>query len=238
MNLNINDVNIEYYNCGKGKPIIFLHGWGSNKQIFNNIINNLNEEFELYSLDLPGFGNSPIGNHQTIDDYVNTLNGFITKLQIKNPIIIAHSFGGRIAIKYAFMHPVKELVLIGVPGIRKVKLKNKIKILLYKFFKIFKVRLNTGSADYISSDDKKQKLLVNVVNEDLKKYLKMIETNTTLIWGSNDKEVDLRIAKKMRKMLSNSKLFIINGGGHFPFIAKTSYFLIILKSVLYRVEYD
>lgn len=238
MNINIDDVNIEYLNCGKGDPIVFLHGWGSNKEIFKTIINNLKDEFEIYSLDLPGFGNSSIGNHQKIDDYVNTLNIFMSKLQIKDPIIIAHSFGGRIAIKYAFKYQIKELILIGVPGIRKIKLKNKIKILLYKFFKLFKIKLNTGSIDYICSEEKKQKLLVNVVNEDLKKYLKMIESNTTLIWGNDDKEVNLKIAKKMNKLLSNSELFIIDNGGHFPFIARTSHFLITLKYVLYKVKYD
>lgn len=238
MYLNINDVKIEYSKSGKGKPIIFLHGWGSNKEIFNEIIDNLSTEFELYALDLPGFGKTPIGNHQKLDDYVDTLSKFIKKLQISNPIIISHSFGGRIAIKYAFKYQVSELILIGVPGIKKVKFKNRIKIFCYKFFKLFKIKINTGSIDYATSSYELQKLLVNVVNEDLKKYLKMIDVKTSLIWGIDDKEVKLSIAKKMNKILSNSKLYLIKNGGHFPFVARLSLFLIILKSILYQVNYD
>ena len=38
-------------------PLVLLHGWGVNSQIWEEILPALSESFELHVLDLPGYGN-------------------------------------------------------------------------------------------------------------------------------------------------------------------------------------
>ena len=61
ININLNQINISYEKIGNGYPIILLHGWGANKNTFNKLANHLKDNFTLYLIDLPGFGESEIG---------------------------------------------------------------------------------------------------------------------------------------------------------------------------------
>ena len=96
--ININDIKIHYKVEGEGKPIILLHGWGANLNTFNNISKSLSENFKVYSIDLPGFGESVIGLPLSIDEVTNIIREFVNKLEIDKPIILGHSYGGRMRI--------------------------------------------------------------------------------------------------------------------------------------------
>ena len=84
--ININDIKIHYKVEGEGKPIILLHGWGANLNTFNNISKSLCENFKVYSIDLPGFGESVIGLPLSIDEVTNIIREFVNKLEIDKPI--------------------------------------------------------------------------------------------------------------------------------------------------------
>ena len=100
MNVNIDESNIYYEKYGEGKQkILILPGWGDTRSTFNNMINVLKNDYTVYILDYPGFGESTFFNKDlTIYDYAKVIKLFIKKLKINNPIIIAHSFGCRISI--------------------------------------------------------------------------------------------------------------------------------------------
>ena len=99
MYFNNKDVSIYYEKSGNNKKnILILPGWGNTRTTFTNIINFFKDNYTIYIIDYPGFGNSPIPEKElTIYDYTNLVRDFLDEMQIKNPIIIAHSFGGRIA---------------------------------------------------------------------------------------------------------------------------------------------
>lgn len=85
--------------------LLFLHGWRSNKEVWNQIVFRIKDfGFEIYVLDLPGFGGSPAPREAwSIGDYAEIVKGFIEELGLKNVIVVGHSFGGRVAIKLAAM---------------------------------------------------------------------------------------------------------------------------------------
>mgnify|MGYP000331054988 CR=1 FL=1 len=98
MYFNTKNTSIYYEKYGtKDKVILILPGWGNTRTTFTNIINFFKEDYTIYIIDYPGFGNSPIPQDElTIYDYTNIIRDFLEENNIVNPIIIAHSFGGRI----------------------------------------------------------------------------------------------------------------------------------------------
>ena len=119
MRINIKDVNINYIQYGEGKDILLLHGWGQNIEMMKPIGDNFSDKFRITILDLPGFGNSsepPTPWNMT--NYSDMLEEFIDRVGITKPIIIGHSFGGRLAIRYSANNPIEKLVLFGAPCIR------------------------------------------------------------------------------------------------------------------------
>lgn len=251
MSINIENLNINYIKKGEGKNIILLHGWGANYQYFNNIIINLSQKYCVYAIDLPGFGKSDtpsiiMGTH----DYANIIKHFINNLKIKNPTIIAHSFGGKITLDLAINNPtlLEKIILIDSAGIKKKKsIIKRFKTYQYKTLKkiitsiyskerseylIDDLRKKYGSKDYNECEGIMQKILIKVVNEDYKNELNLINTPTLLIWGEKDIDTPLKDAYIMEKSIKNSGLVIIKNAKHFPFISNSYEFLIIINKFL------
>lgn len=225
----------EKYGCGE-KTILILPGWGNTRETFYQIISYFKKHYTIYILDYPGFGKSIFPeNDLTIYDYANIIRDFMKAEKIINPIIIAHSFGGRIAtlISAYYKDPVDRLVLIDIAGIKHRKnMIQFIKSIIYKLLKklkrfipkrkqsLYLKRLINlfGSADYKALSQNMQTSFKNVVNEDLKYYIQYIECKTLIIWGSKDKETKVSDAKYMRKHIKNSSLVIYPGASHFSYL--------------------
>ena len=135
---------------------------------------NFADKFKITILDFPGFGSSQEPDYAyNISDYVELLHDLVKELKIENPIIIGHSFGGRVAIFYSSMYPVSKLVLFGSPCMKEKKdLTLSVKILkaikrlpgmnkLGEFMKKY-----IGSPDYRMASLIMRQTLVEVVNED------------------------------------------------------------------------
>ena len=138
MYIKFKNKNIYYEKHGnKNKYIIILPGWGNTRKTFSNMIESLKENYTIYILDYPNFGNSDTINEElTIYDYTIIIEKIIKKEKIINPTIIAHSFGGRIASILIGKNKIKidKLILIDVAGIKR---KKTLKIFLKE--KIFKL---------------------------------------------------------------------------------------------------
>lgn len=236
---------VYFEKTGSGNPIILLHGWAASSTIFESITNILKTKYTIYVIDLPGFGKSEEPDKPyNLDDYVDLLYQFIIDLDIYNPILLGHSFGGRIAIKFASLYNVSKLILVDSAGLKQKNfIKTKTKILLYKlkkkYYKITKnvikyndLLINSGSTDYKEASVIMKKILVNVTNEYLDKHLKDITCDTLIIWGKKDDVTPYYNAIKLKKKIKNAGLVTLEGVGHFPFIESKKTFNKILKSYL------
>lgn len=237
MKISIKDLNINYIQYGKGKDIVLLHGWGQNIEMMKPIGDNFSDRFRITILDLPGFGESDEPkNTWKIDDYELLLEEFIKKLKIKKPIMIGHSFGGRLAIRYSARNPIEKLVLFGSPCIRvqetlplKVRLLKSLKKLpgMDSFGEYMKKYI--GSRDYKAASPVMRQTLVEVVNEDLSKYAKEIEEPTLLIWGENDTEAPVAEAKELEKIMLDAALIILPGT-HYAYLENLQQVINILNN--------
>lgn len=225
---------LNYEVSGFGSPIILLHGWGKDLHTFDNIAKQLNEDYTVYQLDLPGFGLSEINDALTIKDYADIINEFCLNLAIINPVIIGHSFGGRVALKYASCYPISKLVLISSPGLkRRFNLIIWFKIMIYKICKRVKLEIKMGSADYQKSSPIMKNVLVKAINTEQSDDALNINCPTLLLYGKKDKTVPLYIGRKFNELIPKATYFEIKKCGHFPYLERFRFTLIVLKSFLY-----
>ena len=144
MYYNKNNYAIYYEKIGHNEQtIVILPGWGDTRKTFNFLINELKENYTIYIIDYPGFGNSPFPNHDlTIYDYTNIIRDFLIEKNINNPTIIAHSFGGRIATLLTgyYKEKINKLILIDIAVIKRKKtFKIWSKEKIYKILKQIKI---------------------------------------------------------------------------------------------------
>lgn len=226
MTIKVKNIEISYIQYGEGEDVVLLHGWGQNIKMMDPIGEKLKNKYRVTIVDLPGHGDtkepeSPI----TIYDYADIVKEFLEKLNIENPIIIGHSFGGRIGIIYASLYKTKKLILLGAPCIRakqhdglKVKtLKTLKKVPLLNKLEGFAKR-HIGSRDYRNASEVMRKILVNTVNEDLTECAKKIKCPTLLIWGTNDTEAPIEDAQKLEKIIADCGLVVYEGGSHYTYL--------------------
>lgn len=240
MKINVKSIDINYIQYGEGSDIVLLHGWGQNIEMMKPLGDKLSRNHRITILDLPGFGQTEEPNEAlTIYDYNSILEEFLKKLKIKNPILIGHSFGGRIAMIYASNNTTEKLVLFGSPCIaRKTKLSLKVRIL--KFMKKVPIvnklegfaKKHIGSRDYKNASDIMRKILVNTVNADLSDCCKKIKCPTLLIWGDNDIEVDVDEAKEIESMIDDAGLIILPNSTHYAYLENLNHVTNILKNFL------
>lgn len=243
-NIKINELNIHYELKGKkGKDVILLHGWGQNIEMMSYIQNFLSKHFKVYALDFPGFGKSdePQVSYSN-EDYTEVLKQFVDKLKIKNPILIGHSFGCRVALYYAYKYPVHRMVLTGAAGVRtKRDLEWYIKVYTYKLGKIIlkpfknlqeQLRNNAGSSDYKNATPVMKGTLVKCVNFDITPYLKDIKPETLLVYGTLDNATPLYMGKIMEEKMPNAFLVTFENDDHFAYYHQADRFNRVLEAFL------
>lgn len=225
---------INYQISEKGQPFILLHGWNQNLHMMKPIYDAFKDEYRICNLDLPGFGKSEeILDYENFDDYVEWFHDFICEHQLENPIILAHSFGARLAIRYAYQYPVAILILTGAAGIAsKLTMKQKLNQLQHKIEKKMHIQKARGSYDYQMANPFQRKVLVHVVNDDLTKLLPSLKQPMLLIWGSEDEMTPQWMGEKMADLCEKATLIILKNDDHFAYYHQIQRFIFIVRSFL------
>lgn len=115
MYIKVNNTTIHYEMYGKGKPLILLHGNGNNLKIFSKLIENLQNDYQIYALDSRCHGKSANSNDITYELMRDDCLEFIKKLNIKKPILYGFSDGGIIGLMIAVKEPniLSKLIVSG-----------------------------------------------------------------------------------------------------------------------------
>ncbi len=242
-------VTVRYDHEGEGSPIILMHGWGCEASTLKSIANIAVEEHMVYNIDFPGFGGSAEPEEVWgIEAYTRMLEEFVTKLGIKRPILLGHSFGGRVGILYSSRNEVEKLILVDAAGVKPQRsLKYYLKVYSFKTAKrlwqlilgkkraeqrIENMRKKRSSADYSAASPKMRAILSKVVNEDLRHVMPAIKAPTLLIWGENDTATPMRDARIMEKLIPDAGLVSFPGCGHYSFLDNPFQFAAVLRSFI------
>lgn len=224
--------------------IIFLHGWGCDHTSFLFLQQYLTKS-TLHFANLDGFGGQEPPTEPSIKGYAQRLKEYIIQNNLKNVVLVGHSFGGRVAIEYASSNNCLGVVLVNSAGIKpRFSLKKQLKICKYKVTKYFvnkglisKQRLNKfGSPDYKNSNKMLQAVLVSCVNYNQKPLLKQINQPTLIVWGNKDNQTPLYMAKQLNKHIKNSTLFVLDNCGHFSFLQKPYQFYQYLNQFICNLQ--
>lgn len=220
---------INYSIKGNQTPIVFLHGWGQSMMMMDPLARLLSHDYQCVNLDLFGFGSSDeIRPYQGLDDYMEAFAQFLRDHEIHEPVLIAHSFGARIALRYAAKYPVKALVLTSAAGVRSpLSLKKRWTQWLHK--KGIQVK---GSYDYEHASVFLKKVLVEAVNQDDRKLMKKIKAEVLLVWGDKDTSTPLWMAKKMEQTFEHATLVVFKGEDHFAYYHESARFCFVVKEFL------
>ena len=203
--------------------MLALHGWGRTRADFDGLL----DGSRAISLDLPGFGASPEPDEPLgADGYARLVEPILDEFD-SPPIVVGHSFGGRVAVALAAGRPdlVAGLVLVGVPLLRPSGAGRKPSI-TYRLVRLGArwgvisgerleaARRRYGSADYRAAIGVMRDVLVKVVNESYEKELESLSCPVRFVWGEHDREAPLDVARMALHLVGDGRLDVVEDGGH------------------------
>ena len=235
-------------------PIILIHGWGMNKQIWNGVLDSLSPELlsRVTVVDMPGYGN----NTETLERYdLDGLAGWLKSLVKKPSHIVGWSLGGLLAIKFAHQYP-DLTVGVGLvastprfmeegdwPGIKPNVLAMFSKQLVVdhkdtvkRFLKIQALGSESMRTDlkqiqdwvFSVPDPKIEALdagLTMLQDVDLREEFSSITTPVNVLLGRLDSLVPNSVEQKLIDLVPSAKITVMPGVSHAPFISKKEQFI-------------
>jgi pimeloyl-ACP methyl ester carboxylesterase len=213
-----------------GPLIVGLHGWGRDHRDFSRTLGG----YPHLLIDLPGFGVSPpptatwgAADYAACVAVVLEEHAAASPPEAQPPLVVGHSFGGRVAVCLAASRPdlVRALVLCGVPLLRSpgegkppvsYRLGRKARQLgLLSERRFEAMRKARGSADYNAAIGVMRSVLVRVVNESYDAELAAISCPVALLWGGDDRAVPPSMAERAGRLLTvPTTADVVDGAGH------------------------
>ncbi|HXQ44512.1 MAG TPA: alpha/beta hydrolase [Acidimicrobiales bacterium] len=217
---------------GTGDPeVLVLHGWGRTHADFAAVVGPAAPGGALPSLapDLPGFGSTPPPpTPWGAGDYAS---GLVRLLEEDGPghpvVVLGHSRGGCIAVALAAARPdlVRALVLSAAPlvaapgGHRRPAPAYRLARRLHRMGlvgddRMERARQRYGSADYRAAEGIMRDVFVRLVLEHYDDELATLGCPVELVWGDDDTDVPVAVARAAAAMVPGATLTLCPGAGH------------------------
>ena len=210
--------------------LVFLHGWGGDLRSFEGAYRSvIASGHNAVNFAFPKIVPSEWG----IYDYAAFVDKFLREKNIARPVLIGHSFGGRVSTILAAQGLAKKLVLVDSAGMKpRPSLRKKIKIAKYRYrVKHNKPLDGTGSIDYNNTRADQRGVFVRIVNAHLEKLLPFIKCPTLIVWGRNDKDTPPYMARRLHRNIAGSRLEYLDGG-HYSYIDSNYKFIRLLNDFI------
>ncbi|PWJ44766.1 alpha/beta fold hydrolase [Sediminitomix flava] len=109
-------MNLFYRESGEGEPLIVLHGLFGSSDNWMPQTKILSEKYRVFLVDQRNHGQSPHADEWNYEVMVEDLKAFIEEYDIKNPNILGHSMGGKVAMLFAVKYPelINKLIVVDI----------------------------------------------------------------------------------------------------------------------------
>ena len=248
--IQVDDHRWVYLDGGKGETLLFVHGFGMEKDGWGLFPKAFSRCYHLILPDLPGFGENSRSDSVAYDvpSQVKRLNRFAESLGLKRFHLAGSSMGGYIAGFYASEYPekVKSLALFNPAGVNspvpsdmwrrhaeegeiallyrtKEGFEEILRLLFYRVPPVpgaFKAYFAELGALNFAFYGKVLRDLEQGGRYQLEPRLSRVEARTLVVWGAKDRILHVSGAEIFRKGLKNVKVVILDQCGHVPFFEK------------------
>lgn len=213
------------------QSLIMLHGWSldpSKEHKWQRFRDDLaTQGVSSIFLKIPGLS-APLDKVWNLNDYAEWLEQKLADQ--KKVVLLGHSFGGQVAVRYAAQHPdkVEALILLDSSGIRDHALWPTFKrgafLLLAKLGKIFfqheffrnMLYKLARERDYQQAPPLLRRTMSQILDDEVVKDLSKITAPTLLVWGKNDQVTPLKLARIFAQHIPHSQLQVVNDARHSP----------------------
>lgn len=240
----------------QGSWLLLLHGWGGKCESWLPVTRDFSSAHRILVLDFPGHGRSSEPEQPwDVTDYMQATCALLDALHIEKTDVMAHSFGGRVALLLAATCPqrVGKMTLTGCAGLpprqsgtqsartrRYQRLKRWLhsaplrRLLGEKRVMAAQEALiqRYGSADYRVLTPSMRQTFNKVIAQDLTWTLPRIQSPTLLIWGENDTATPLWMGETMEREIPDAGLVVLKGGDHFAYLHQYAEFKTISQRFL------
>ncbi len=218
---------------GSGEPaVLALHGWRRTHLDFSAVFGDgrAGSGVSVLGPDLFGFGATPPPPEPWgTDEYARQLLPLFDAPGVlaDRVVVVGHSFGGRVAVRLHALVPgrIERMVLCGVPLLdrqgRRVRPAPAYRLVrqLHRVGLLSDDRMDAaknkyGSPDYRAAQGVMRDVFVKILAEQYADELGSIACPVDLLWGENDSEVPVEVARRAQGMFPEARLTVLPGVGH------------------------
>lgn len=248
--LSVHNLNIHYYRGGpaSGETLVLLHGFAADKDNWLRFSRPLTQDYRVIALDLPGFGDSdlPPGSYD-VGTQAERLADILDELGVQQAHVLGNSMGGQIAALFAARYPerVRSLALFANAGIESPHKSELYQLLtsgspnplvvkqpqdfdkLLRFVFVEPPYLPESLKRYLGEramakathyDQVFKQLVERPVP--LTPELPKIQAPTLLLWGRQDRVLDVSSIEVMQPLLNKPNVVIMDNVGHAPMLER------------------
>lgn len=229
----IQDSLVHYESFGRGKPIVFLHGWLGSWRYWVPVMDEISSGRRTYALDLWGFGDSDKAPERyDVDAYVEMFAEFLDELGIISRVpVVGHTLGAAVALKLAQKYPerVEKVMAVSLPldaeAINHKLLTAGPNDTLARLFwhrqrpyPEVEMGLSKTAQNAIALT------IQSVARLDLREVVADIEVPLLTVYGDKDVVINATQADELENGNSDARAIILPGTFHFPMLDATGKF--------------
>ena len=222
---------VHYEVLGRGRPVIFLHGWVGSWRYWIPVMQAASLSFRAYALDFWGFGDTTKdAGRYSLEWQLALLDGFLDQMGIARAALVGHGLGGILAMMYARAHPevVDRLMVVSLPfeeaqitpRLRTYLPGDAVDWLLGKSPLLDAVRQEAPRADARAL----QASFSSLGGVGLGDLVRNPVVNTLLVHGEKDTAVEPPRTADLSLLTDQAHIVLFEGSGHFPMLDEGSKF--------------
>lgn len=244
------DHDIVYYEAGSGPTVLLVHGFGADKDTWVPYAAKLKPHARVVIIDVPGFGDSTYleSAHYGYAAQVERLKAFVDALGLAPVHLAGNSMGGAIVGRYAATHPsdVSTLLLMDNAAVEMPKrsefldrvdagenplimrsladVPTLMRFCLHRSPPLPRFVQKLVAAQGVPRAAANARIFDQIFAESasLEPLLPKIQAPTLIMWGEEDRILDVSIVDVLERHLPKHRTVRYAGCGHIPYLERTA----------------